>query len=127
MRTGYGANTFFPYVTIGSSTGKFYYFSNIGYGYMTNDYTDFIKIGGELGYKILAKTHFILNLDLKKPLTTEKYFDSTENNLYQFSTNYIDSQQFFGLGFKINHEFVTDKFGASCENLKWFFFYLTSQ
>ena len=51
--------------------------------------------------------------NVKAIIVSLKYFDSTENNLYQFSTNYIDSQQFFGLGFKINHEFVTDKFGAN--------------
>lgn len=113
FRTGYGANTFLPYITAGSSRGKMYYFANIGYGYMTNEYTDFLKVGGEFGYKFLEKTHVILNLDLKSALSKEKYFDSVENSFYQLSTTYIDKQQFFGVGLKINHEFISDKFGAN--------------
>ena len=113
LRTGYGANTFLPYITAGTSQGKIYYFANIGYGYMTNDYTDFLKIGGEFGYKFLSKTHLILNLELKSALSKEKYFDSVENSYFQGTTTYIDKQQFFGVGIKLNHEFLANKFGAN--------------
>ena len=113
LRTGFGANTYLPYVTAGSSSGNFYYFGNIGYCYMSNDYTDFLKVGGEIGYKVATKSHLILNLDLKQPLKAEKYFDSIDNSFYQFSTTYIDKQQFIGLGLKFNNEFIDDKFGAN--------------
>ncbi len=113
LRTGYGANTILPYVTAGSSQGKIYYFANIGYGYMSNEHTDFLKVGAEFGYKFLQKTHVILNLDLKSALSKEKYFDSLENSFYQASTTYIDKQQFFGVGLKLNHEFIPEKFGAN--------------
>lgn len=113
LRTGYGATIFLPYLSIGLSKNKIYYFANFGYGYMTNQYTDFIKIGGEVGYKFLNKTHIILNIDLKKAMKAEQYFDSTENAQYKTTALYNDKQEFYGIGVKLNHEFINDKFGIN--------------
>ena len=113
LRTGYNATTLLPYLTVGSSQNKIYYFANFGFGYMTNNYTDFVKIGGEFGYKFLKKTHVILNVDLKKAMKTESYFDSADNGLYKNTALYNDKQEFYGVGIKVNHEFIADKLGLN--------------
>ena len=43
LSTGFNAATILPYVSIGSSINKWYYFGNIGYGYMNNNYSDYLK------------------------------------------------------------------------------------
>ena len=113
LKTGYDASTLLPYLTLGSSHGKIYYFATIGYGYMTNQYTDFVKIGGEIGYNFIKKTHVILNFDVKKAMQVERNFDSIDNKLYQTTALYIDKQQFFAVGIKLNHEIIKNKFGIN--------------
>ena len=113
LRTGYGAATFMPYLSAGTSKNNWYYYANFGYGLMTNSYTDFLKIGGELGYKFAKNTHIIFNLDFKKALKTEDYSNSIDNSIYKQTTLYTDKQEFYGLGIKLNHEFVADKFGVN--------------
>ena len=113
LRTGFGASTFMPYLSAGTSKNNWYYFANVGYGLMTNNYTDFVKMGGEVGYKFAKNTHIIFNLDYKKALKTEDFFDSAENEIYQTTTLYTDKQEFGGIGLKLNHEFVADKFGIN--------------
>ena len=113
LRTGFGANTYLPYVSAGKSHGKMYYFANIGYGYMSNEYTDFFKVGGEFGYKFLQNTHAILNLEIHAPLGEEAYYKTLDNLFSSSISNFNDKQCFFAIGLKINHEFVAEKFGAN--------------
>ena len=113
LRTGYEAATWFPYLAVGSSNNKIYYFTTFGYGNVSNNYTDFIKTGGEFGYNFIKKTHLILNVDFKKALKTESYFDSDSNAIYSSTALYNDRQEFNAIGIKINHEFKTDKFGIN--------------
>ena len=113
LQTGYNATTILPYLSMGSSSGKIYYFVNMGYGYMTNNFTDFIKIGGEIGYNFIKKTHVIFNFELKKATNTESNFDSLTNKLFQSTALYIDSQEYLSIGLKLNHEIITNKFGVT--------------
>ena len=65
LSTGFNAETALPYLTVGTSSGKWYYFGNVGYGYMTNTYSDFFKLSAEVGYNVTEKSHLIFVLDTK--------------------------------------------------------------
>ena len=112
LRTGFQSNTILPFITYGSSKNNWYYFGNLGYGYMSNNYTDFLKIGGEVGYKFLKNTHLIFNADVRQPLANESFY-TTDNSNYALTSSYLDRQKYLGVGLKINHEFVKDKYGAN--------------
>lgn len=109
LSTDFNATTFIPYLSAGSSDDKWYYFGNIGYGYMTNDYSDYLKISAEIGYLILPKGHLILALDTKNPVAKESAF------LYNASKwpSYLDRQTYNAVGLKFNYEFSANKYGAN--------------
>jgi Putative MetA-pathway of phenol degradation len=109
LSTGFNASTLFPYLSIGSSAGKWYYFGNLGYGYMTNDFSDFIKIGAEVGYKFNSKGHLIALIDSKNTVIKEKAFENDPNQW----ASYSDRQSYTAVGLKANYEFSKDKFGAN--------------
>ena len=109
LSTGFNANTFLPYLTAGSSYQKWYFFGNVGYGYMDNQYSDFLKFGGELGYNVSQKGHLILVLENKKIISKENAFF---NDVNQWAS-YSDRQSYSAVGLKFNYEFKKDKFGAN--------------
>lgn len=113
LSTGFNASTILPYVTVGSSYNKLYYFATIGYGYMTNDYSDYFKANIELGYNIIPNGHIILVLDTKNIISKESAF--TNDNSQWLS--HLDRQEYNAYGIKANFEFVKDEFGA---NLSFF-------
>lgn len=109
LSTGFNANTFLPYVAIGSSISKWYYFGNLGYGYMDNQYSDFLKIGAEIGYHVSEKGLAIVVLDNKIIVRNEEAFNS---DIYAWPS-YLDRQSYGAIGLKFNYEFKKDKFGAN--------------
>ena len=109
LSTGFNANTVMPYIAVGSSTGKFYYFGNLGYGYMDNNYSDFLKIGAEIGYQVSEKGLAILVLENKLIVANEEAFSS---DIYAWPS-YLDRQSYGAVGLKFNYEFKKDKFGAN--------------
>jgi hypothetical protein len=109
LTTGFNASTILPYVSFGSSAGKWYYYGNIGYGYMSNNYSDFLRIAAEVGYNVIDKGHLIFVLDTKNIVAKESAFD---NELNQWAS-YSDRQSFSAIGLKFNYEFTKDKFGAN--------------
>ncbi|AWG22531.1 hypothetical protein FFWV33_13840 [Flavobacterium faecale] len=109
LSTGFAANTYVPYVTAGTSHGKWYYFGNIGYGYMSNGYSDYLKADAEVGYNIIPKGHLILAFNSKNVVSDEKAFDSNNTQW----PSYLDRQTYNALGIKFNYEFKQDKFGAN--------------
>ncbi len=109
LSTDFNANTILTYTSLGSSKGKFYYFFNIGYGYMDNDYSDYLKIVTEVGYNFVPKAHLILVLDARNIISKENAFvNDNEQSLV-----YLDRQTFNGFGLKMNYEFIKDKFGTN--------------
>ncbi len=112
FRTGFEASTFLPYFTFGSSSNKWYYYGNIGYGLMTNNYSDFVKIAGEVGYNIIPKGHLMFVFDAKNIVTKESFY-TIDNVSYRNTANYLDRQSYFAVGIKGNYEFVKNKFGAN--------------
>lgn len=107
--TGINAATILPYVTIGSSHNKWYYFGNIGYGYMDNDYSDFLKATIEVGYNIIPKGHLILELDTRNPISKENAFITDK---FQWASH-LDRQAYNSLALKANYEFIEGEFGAN--------------
>ncbi|VXA92959.1 conserved hypothetical protein [Flavobacterium sp. 9AF] len=107
--TGINANTFLPYFSIGSSHNKWYYFGTIGYGYMDNDYSDYLKASIELGYNIIPKGHLMLVLDTRNPIAKETAYE--KDAIQWFS--HLDRQTYNAMGVKANYEFVEGKFGAN--------------
>jgi hypothetical protein len=63
LSTDFNANTFIPYLSAGTSNWEVVLFWNIGYGYMTNNYSDYLKFTAEVGYT--SKRALILALDTK--------------------------------------------------------------
>lgn len=109
LSTGFNASTALPYVSVGTSSGKWYYYGNIGYGYMTNDYSDYFRLNAELGYNVIPKGHIILALDTRNIVSKEDAFEKDEKQW----PSYIDRQTYNAFGLKLNYEFLKDKFGAN--------------
>ena len=107
ISSGFDAVTALPYVTIGTSSGKWYYYGNVGYGYMTNDYSDYFRLNAEVGYNVIPKGHIILALDTRNIVSEEAAFEQKQ----WFS--YSDRQTYNALGLKLNYEFLKDKFGVN--------------
>jgi hypothetical protein len=109
LSSGFNANTILAYISTGSSKEKFYYFFNIGYGYMDNNYSDYLRIVTEVGYNFTPKGHFILVLDTRNIISKESAFVNDDKQ----SVVYMDRQTYIGYGLKINYEFKKDKFGIN--------------
>lgn len=109
LSTGFNANTILPYLSAGSSSGKWYYFGNIGYGYMDNNYSDFIKTTFEVGYEIITNGHIMFVVDSRNIVKKESAFDN-ENSQWP---SYLDRQTYNAIGLKGNYEFKKDKYGAN--------------
>jgi hypothetical protein len=109
LGTGFDAATALPYVSVGTSFGKWYYFGNVGYGYMTNDFSDFFRLNAEVGYSVIPKGHIILALDTRNIVSKENAFVTGKN---QWESN-LDRQTYNALGLKLNYEFTQDKFGVN--------------
>jgi hypothetical protein len=109
LSTGINSTTIMPFITAGSSKNKLYYFANIGYGYMNNDYSDYFKVNLEVGYEVIPKGHLIFVVDSKNVVTKE---DAFLNDSAQWFSH-LDRQQYQAFGLKANYEFIKDKFGAN--------------
>jgi hypothetical protein len=107
--TGFNATGVLPYVTVGSSSGKWYYYGNVGYGYMTNDYSDYFRFNAEVGYNVIPKGHIMIAIDTRNIVSKEDAFLKDNKQ----SLTYIDRQTYNAFGLKMNYEFVQDKFGAN--------------
>jgi hypothetical protein len=109
LTTGFNAATILPYLSIGTSHDKWYYYGNLGYGYMDNDFSDYLRFNGEVGYNIIPKGHIIFALETRNIISKEDAF--TKDPYSNFSSS--DRQNYNAFGLKLNYEFAKDKFGAN--------------
>lgn len=109
LSSGFNAATIVPYIAAGSSTEKWYYFANIGYGYMNNDYSDFFKTTIEIGYRVIKNGHLIFSFDSRSVVSKEAAF---ENDKFQWPS-YLDRQAYNAIGLKANYEFKKNKIGTN--------------
>lgn len=115
LRTGPSAWVFHPYVSVGTSFGKFYTFLDAGYRLRLNNYSDEVGLNFELGYSWNQKTYFILNVSGRVSMQEGSYnnnvtpvidpSDSTSVSLHPngrdlHTSLYPNNQQYVGYGLK---------------------------
>lgn len=112
LRSGFNATTILPFISAGSSYKKFYFYGNVGYGYMNKNYSDFIKLTAELGYEALPKFHVIVNAEMRKIASKENAY-LLDNVAFANTALYLDQQEYLATSFKLNYEFKKESFGAN--------------
>lgn len=117
LRTGFEALTFMPYFTIGSGTKKTYFYANLGYGIRGNYYSDFVRLSGELGYKLIKNAYVIGTIDLTNPVSKTSEFYTNDLPVFQKSASFLDRQSFMGAGIKLLYEFVPEKYGVTLSTI----------
>ncbi|MEZ0609016.1 hypothetical protein ACAW74_10900 [Fibrella sp. WM1] len=110
LRTGYEGWTVLPYLSVGAGGQRTYYFAEVGYGFMTQNYSNFLKVNGEFGYKLLPRLWVAGTIDFRLPARNGPFFNT---EAYQFSATYLNDQQFLGAGLKGLYDLVPDKLGLS--------------
>ncbi len=65
LRTGFEGWTVLPYLSVGSGTKRTYYYLEAGYGFMTRNYSNFVKLNGEFGVKVLPRLWAGVTLDFQ--------------------------------------------------------------
>lgn len=117
LRTGYAASTFQPYFSVGSGTKKLYFYASAGLGLRTNNYSNFARLSGELGYKIIKNGYLIGTLDFNRPLNQNSEFFETDEIIFSKSASFLDRQAFNGAGIKILYEFIPEKYGFTLSTI----------
>ena len=109
LSSGFNASILVPYISAGSSSGKWYYYGNLGYGYMDNNYSDYIQGDIEVGYTVIPRGHIIFAFNSKNPIAKESAYTNDPKQWF----SYLDRQTYNAVGLKLNYEFSQDKFGAN--------------
>ncbi|MBC7572602.1 MAG: hypothetical protein H7319_23150 [Spirosoma sp.] len=110
LRTGYEGWTVLPYLSVGSGGSRTYYFVEAGYGFMSQNYSNFLKLNGELGYKLLPRLWVAGTLDFRLPAKNGPFFNT---EAYRFTGTYLNDQMYLGAGVKASYDLVPDKVGLS--------------
>ncbi len=110
LRTGYEGFTVLPYLSVGSGGKRTYFFAEAGYGFMTQNYSNFLKLNGELGYRLIPNLWVAGTLDFRLPAKNGPFFNT---EAYQFTGTYLNDQMFLGAGLKAAYDIVPDKFGLT--------------
>ncbi|MFB0908996.1 MAG: hypothetical protein ACI9V1_000077 [Spirosomataceae bacterium] len=117
LRTGFAASTFYPYFSIGSGTKKLYFYASGGLGLRTNKHSNFVRLSGELGYKIFKYSYLIGTLDFNRPIQNDSNFFLTDDEVFSKSASFLDRQSFNGAGLKFLYEFVPEKYGVTISTI----------
>lgn len=110
LRTGYEGFTVLPNVSVGFSGNRTYGYAEVGYGFMTQNYSDFAKINGEFGYQLHPKLWVAAVADFRLPVGNGPFFNT---EAYQFTGTYLNNQMYLGTGLKAAYDIVPDKVGLS--------------
>ena len=110
LRTGYEGWTVMPYLSIGSGGSRTYYYAEAGYGFMTQNYSNFLKLNGELGYRLHPRLWVAGTLDFRLPGRNGPFFNT---EAYQFTGTYLNDQLFLGAGLKAAYDIVPDRLGLT--------------
>lgn len=103
LATGYQSNSFGLFAHVGGSFAKrFYSFADLGYNFSTNNYSDYINVFFEFGYKPIDKRTLwlILNVSAKESMNNGSFFNE---NLAQTGL-YPNDQQWIGYSLKAMYE-----------------------
>ena len=110
LRTGYEGWTVLPYVSLGAGGKRTYYVAEAGYGLMTQNYSNFLKLNGEFGYQIHPKLWVSATLDIRLSAKNGPFFNT---EAYQFTGAYLNDQRYIGVGASASYDLVPDKFGLT--------------
>lgn len=110
LRTGYEGFTVLPYLSVGSGGSRTYYFAEVGYGFMTQNYSNFLKLNGEYGYRLHPRLWVAGTLDFRLPAKNGPFFNT---EAYQFTGTYLNDQMYLGAGIKAAYDIVPDRFGLT--------------
>lgn len=110
LRTGYEGWTVLPYLSLGSGTKRAYYYLEAGYGVMTQEYSNFLKINGELGYRFGSRFWLAGTLDFRTPQRNGKF---TNTEPYLLTAAYLNDQLFLGTGIKAAYDLKPERLGLS--------------
>jgi|GEM_PF-965216 hypothetical protein len=117
LRTGFAASTFYPYFSIGSGTKKLYFYASSGLGLRTNRHSNFVRLSGELGYKIFRHSYLIGTLDFNQPIQDDSSFFLADEEIFSKSASFLDRQSFNGAGLKFLYEFIPEKYGITLSTI----------
>jgi hypothetical protein len=110
LRTGYEGWTVLPYLSLGSGGKRTYFYAEVGYGFMTQNYSNFLKLNGEFGYQVHPRLWVAGTLDFRLPARNGPFFNT---EAYQFTGTYLNDQQFLGTGIKAAYDILPDKLGLT--------------
>lgn len=77
---------------------------------MSQNYSNFLKLNGELGYKLLPRLWVAGTLDFRLPAKNGPFFNT---EAYRFTGTYLNDQMYLGAGVKASYDLVPDKVGLS--------------
>ncbi len=110
LRTGYEGWTILPYVSVGFGGKRTYVYTEVGYGFMTQNYSNFAKINGEFGYRLHPRLWVAAVADFRLPTRNGPFFNT---EAYQFTATYLNDQMYLGAGLKAAYDIVPDKIGLT--------------
>jgi len=110
LRTGFEGWTVMPSLSLGAGGKRTYYYAEAGYGFMTQNYSNFLKVNGEFGYQLHPRLWIAGTLDFRLP-SKNGLFANTE--AYQFTATYLNDQRYLGTGVKAAYDFIPEKLGLT--------------
>lgn len=108
LKTGYTDAEVSPYISIGASSNKYYWYSDIGAGLTKNSV---FKLYGEAGYSIFKKLKAAIVVDARIPFQTDNTI-AMQPAQTPTSFLYDPFQQYIGVGLKLIYTYK-EKYGIT--------------
>lgn len=103
LQTGYDCWSYQPSLVSGTSGKAWYAFVSAGITLRSNHHSETFNASAEAGYGFFKqKTYLIIVLDLDKSFLN----DSTQRTDYLRTGLYVNNQEFFAIGLKVNQAFA---------------------
>jgi hypothetical protein len=110
LRTGFEGWTILPHVAVGMSRNRVYAFAEVGYGLMTQNYSNFLHLTGEVGANPLRNL-WLAGIVAHRQSATNGPFFNTE--AYQFNGTYLNNQSYTNVGLRTYWQPVVAKIGLT--------------
>lgn len=108
LRSGYEGWTVLPAVSVGYRSRRAYYGAEVGYGFMTKNYSNFLKLSGEAGYQLHPRLSVAGTIDARLSAKNGPFFNT---EAYQFTATYLNNQQYVRAGLKATYTLIPDRLG----------------
>lgn len=109
LKTGYTQSEVSPFLSIGASSNKYYWYSDIGAGLAKNSV---FKLYAEAGHSILSTLKAAVVVDARLPFQTNIIVSGQPVEVISPSYLYDPFQQYIGTGIKLIYTYK-DKYGIS--------------